>query len=92
MWYACRQRLGERPRRPGDIAAFGDRGYAQAREVQFVQQRGIERDHFLALQAVDHVARRLREVEGLQLFRDGVEAPQRAAVDVLIVAFDEPRR
>src|SRR5262245_32406929 len=66
------QRLGERPGRPGDIAAFGDRGYAQAREIQLVQQRGIERDHFFALQAVDHVTRRLREIERLQLLRDGV--------------------
>ena len=32
---------------------------AQAREVELVQQRGIERDQLLALQAVDDVARRL---------------------------------
>ena len=65
---------------------------AQAREIELVQERGVERDEFLALQAVDHVAGRLGEVEGLELLRDGVQAPQRAAVVVFIVTLDESHR
>jgi hypothetical protein len=36
------------------------------------------------------MAGRLREVERLQLFGDRVEASERAAVIVLVVAFYEP--
>src|SRR5207344_3324446 len=62
---------------------------AQAREVELVEQGGIERDELLALQAVDEVARRLAEVERLELARDGVQPPQRAAVVILVVALDQ---
>jgi hypothetical protein len=57
-----------------------------------VQQRGVERGQFLAFQAVDDVARRLGEVERFELLGDGIEAPQRPAVVVLVVTFDELER
>ena len=75
-----------------DIALVGPAFAAQAREVQLVQQRGIERDQLLALQAVDDVARRLGEIERFELLGDGVQAPQRAAIVVLVMAFDELQR
>ena len=57
-----------------------------------MQQRGVERDQLLALQAVDDIARRLREIERFELLGDGVQAPQRPAVVVLVVALDELER
>jgi len=71
--------------------AFGDRGRraTQACEIKLVQQRGIERDQLLALEPIDYVAGRILEIERLQLFRDGVEAPQGTAVVVLVVALDQ---
>src|SRR6185369_1140851 len=65
---------------------------AHAREIEFVQQRRIERDQLLALQAVDDIYRRLGEIERLELLGDGVQAPQRAAIVVLVMAFDELER
>jgi hypothetical protein len=55
-----------------------------------VQQRGIQRDQFLALEAVDEVGRRRGEVELFELLADRVQAPERAAVVVLVMALDEP--
>src|SRR5439155_18044749 len=65
---------------------------AHAREIELVQQRGIERDQLLALQAVDDIARRLREIERFELLGDGVQAPQRSAIVVLVMALDELQR
>lgn len=45
-----------------------------------------------ALQAVERVAGRRGENKGLQLLGDRVEAPERAAVIILVVAFDKPLR
>jgi len=57
-----------------------------------VQQGRIERDQFLAFQSVEHEAGRGGEIEGFQLLGDRVESPERAAVVVLVVAFDQPLR
>jgi hypothetical protein len=65
---------------------------AHAREVQLVQQRGIERDQLLALEAVEDVRRRFVEIERFELLRDRVQAPERTAVVVLVVALDERQR
>src|SRR5207237_3771568 len=65
---------------------------AHAREIKFVQQGGIERDQLLALEAVDDMARRLREIERLELLGDGVQAPQRPAIVVLVMTLDELQR
>jgi hypothetical protein len=77
----ARQRLRERRLRLA-IAA-------EAREVELVQQRRVERDQLLALEAVDHVAGRLREVQRSELLADGVQLAQRAAVVVLVVALEQ---
>jgi len=57
-----------------------------------VQQRRIERDKLLALKPVENVRVRFLEVERLELLGDGVEAPERPAVVVLLVALDELHR
>ena len=41
-------------------------------EVQLVEQRRVERDQLFTLQTVDHMTRRLVEVERLELLRDCV--------------------
>src|SRR5499426_1925031 len=65
---------------------------AEAREVELVQQRRVERDQLLALETVEDMRRRLGEVERLELLRNGVEPPERAAVVVLVVALDQRHR
>jgi hypothetical protein len=65
---------------------------AQAGEVELVQERRVQRDELLALQAVQYVGRRRGEVERLELLADRVEAPERPAVVVLVVALDERQR
>ena len=62
---------------------------AEAGEIDFMQECGIERHQLLALEAVDDVARRLGEIQRLQLLGNGVEAPQRSAIVVLVVALDQ---
>jgi hypothetical protein len=57
-----------------------------------VQQRGIERDELLALQAVDDMARCLGEVERFELLGDRVQAPQRPAIVVLVMTLHELQR
>jgi hypothetical protein len=64
---------------------------AEAREIELVQQRRVERDQLLALQAVDHMAGRGRVVERFELLGDGVEAPHRPAVVVLVMALEQLR-
>ncbi len=65
---------------------------AHAGEVKLVQQRGVERDQLLALQPVQDVPGRLLEIERLELLGDGVQAPQRPAVVVLVMALDQLHR
>src|SRR2546428_2465564 len=62
---------------------------AEAVEVQLVEDHRIHRDELFALEPVDHEHWRLREVEFGELRRDGVEAPDGAAVVVLPVADDQ---
>src|SRR4029077_15237513 len=81
----ARDRAGDRLRQRPAIAA-------QTGEIEFVQQGRVEGDELIALQAVDHVGRRRRRVERLELLRDGVEAIERAAVVDLIVTLDQARR
>jgi hypothetical protein len=57
-----------------------------------VQQRGVERDELLALEAGEQIRGRLGEVEQSELFGDRVQAPERAAVVVFVVALDELQR
>src|SRR6185437_5951215 len=61
-------------------------------EVELVQERGIERGELLALEGVDEVARGLLEIERFELLGDGVQAPHRPAVVVLVMALDEVDR
>ena len=75
--------------RQGPVAEFAR---AEAREIELVEQRRIERGELLALEPVDHVARRGGEIERLQLLRDRVQASQRPAVVVLVMALDELER
>src|SRR5262249_46049531 len=62
---------------------------AQAREVELMEQGRIERDQLLALEANDHVTGRGREVDRSELLRDLVQPSERAAVVVLVVAFNQ---
>src|SRR5262249_4137529 len=62
---------------------------SQAREVELVQQRRVERHELLALEAVEDVTGCGLEVERRELLGDGVQAPQRPAVVVLVVALDQ---
>src|SRR5437899_6917270 len=43
-------------------------------------------------QAVDHITRRIVEVERLELLRDCVQPPESPAVVIFVVALDEPQR
>src|SRR5262249_53224124 len=61
----------------------------EACEIQLVQERRIERAQFLALEPADHIARRGLEIERGELLRDGVQAPERAAIVVFVVALDQ---
>ena len=65
---------------------------AQAGEVQFVQQRAIERGTFVALQSAYDIDRRRGGVERLEGFCYRVQAMERAAVVVFIVTLDETGR
>ena len=65
---------------------------AQACEVELVQEGRIERDQLLALERVDNVTWCAAEIERLELFGDRVQAIERAAVVVFIMALDETRR
>ena len=64
----------------------------QAREVELVQQRGVERNQLLPLEPVDDMAGRALEIERFELLGDRVETAQRAAIVVLVVALDELQR
>src|SRR5262249_9700086 len=78
------ERFGESRRRlVAELAA------RDAREVELVQERRIERDELFALETVHHVARRSGEGERRQLLGNGVQAAQRAAVVVLVMRLDE---
>jgi hypothetical protein len=57
-----------------------------------VQQRGIERDEFLALQAIDDMTWRLFEIERVEVLGNRVQAPQCAAIVILVVALDQLQR
>src|SRR5262252_2641739 len=57
-----------------------------------MQQRRIERDQLLTLEAVDDIARRGRVVDRFELRGDGVQPAHGAAVVVLVVALDELQR
>src|SRR5215510_10743264 len=48
---------------------------AEAREVELVQQRRVERDQLLALETVEDMRRCLGEVERLELLGYGVQPP-----------------
>jgi hypothetical protein len=63
-----------------------------AGEIQLVEQGRVERDQLFTLQAVDHIARSLVEVERLELLRDRVQPAERPTVVILVVALDEPQR
>src|SRR5262245_31590861 len=65
---------------------------AHASKVELVQQRGIEREQLLALEPVEDVRGRLLEIKRLELLGDGVQAPERAAIIVLVMALDELHR
>src|SRR5262249_48074487 len=65
---------------------------AHAREIKLVQQRRVESSQFLTLEAIQNMSGRAREVGRVELLGDGVEAPQRAAVVVLVVALDQLHR
>src|SRR5262249_23295774 len=71
--------------RRGRLTAFA----TEAREIQLVQERRIERAQFLALEPVDHIARRGLEIERGELLRNSVQAPERAAIVVFVVALDQ---
>src|SRR5262249_11700276 len=77
----AREDLGHPPRRL-TVAA-------EAREIELMQQRRIERDELLALERVQNMAGRAREVERLELFGDRVETPERPTVIILVMALDE---
>src|SRR6185437_4683626 len=79
-----RQRFGERARR---LAVA-----AETCEIKLMQKGGVEGRQLLPLESVHHVTRRVREIERLELLRDGVEPAERAAVVVLVVALDELER
>ena len=57
-----------------------------------MQERGVESRAFLALQPAQNVRRYRRRIESLELFGEGVQAMERIAVVVFVVALDEPRR
>ena len=75
---------------PNSFCASG-RPEGHPREAEFVEERGVERDELLALQALHHVGRRALEVHRLELRGGGVEPPQGAPV-VVLAALDQAKR
>src|SRR5262245_16213965 len=63
---------------------------AEPVEEQFVQDHRIHRDELLTLEAVDDKAGGPRVIELGELFLDQIEAFDRPAVIVLVVADDQP--
>jgi hypothetical protein len=62
---------------------------AEARKVQFVQKRRVERDNFVTLQPGKRRIGSVTEIEALNLLGDGVQAIEGPAVVVFVVAFNE---
>src|SRR5262249_9414660 len=77
----ARERLAER--------AIGFALSAETVKVQLVKDHRVHRDELFALEPVDHEDGRLRDVEVSELCRDGVEAPDGAAIVVLPMADDQ---
>src|SRR5262245_16240064 len=65
---------------------------AEAVEVQLVQNHRVHGDQLLALEPVDDEHGRRGHVERAELSGDGVEAPDRSAVIVLVVADEQSLR
>src|SRR5262249_26793010 len=63
---------------------------AETIEKQFVQDHRVHRDELLALEAVDEKAGGPRVIELGELFLDQIEAFDRPAVIILVVADDQP--
>ena len=56
-----------------------------------MQERGVERGEFVALQALDDVTGRCAGIEGLELLRNRIQAIEGLTVIVFVVALDEIR-
>ena len=79
-----RNRVGDRLGRLSAISS-------QTREVELMQERGVERGEFVALQALDDVTGRCAGIEGLELLRNRIQAIEGLTVIVFVVALDEIR-
>src|SRR3954471_16470625 len=65
---------------------------AETSEIQFMQQRRVERRHLVALEAADNLGGRGARIERFEFRRDGVQAAHRTAVVALVVALDQAWR
>jgi hypothetical protein len=75
--------------RRGEVARGIAAGAAERVEIDFVQDDRAGGDQLLALEAVQLEDRCVRDVERGKAPPDRVEAPQRAAIIVLVVAREE---
>src|SRR6185437_9985638 len=73
----------------GGVAATA---LAEPVEIQFMQDHRVHRDELLALQPVDLEDRRRRPIETGEALADRVQAPDGAAVVVLVMAEEQPVR
>src|SRR4029079_1553531 len=71
---------------------YGATVTAQAGEVELMQQRGIECCRLFLLQPADDLSRRRLRIERGKLIGDRIQARECAAVVILIMTLDQPRR